>query len=111
MAEGIDRELLAETPLVLFSRGTSPDYYERVMSACGLLGWQPRVRHEVRHWLSVVAWVRKGMGGALVPAALVDSGMGDVVFETLPQLPMMSDVYLVWRRKSVPEALLDSFQV
>jgi hypothetical protein len=37
--------------------------------------------------------------------------MGDVVFETLPQLPMMSDVYLVWRRKSVPEALLDSFQV
>lgn len=93
-------------PLVLFSRGASPDYYERVVSLCQLIGWDPLVRHEVRHWLSVVALVRKGMGAALVPRALMDSGVADVVFKPLPESPVRSDVHLVWRERQVPEALL-----
>lgn len=97
---------LKDVPLVLFSRGSSPDYYERVVSLCNLIGWDPLVRHEVRHWLSVVALVRKGMGAALVPRALVDSGVADVVFKTLPESPVRSDVHVVWRERHVPEALL-----
>src|SRR5574337_1481544 len=42
----------ARAPLVLFSRGASPDYYERVLLLCAQLGLDPPVRHEVRHWLS-----------------------------------------------------------
>lgn len=110
LPEGIAIDQLAGVPLVLFSKGASPDYYERVMSACHLIGWQPRVRHEVRHWLSVVALVRKGMGAALVPAALIDSGVGDVVFKPLPPSAVTSDVYMVWRRKSVPDVLLKAFE-
>ncbi len=105
-----DVQMLTDTPLVLFSKGASPDYYERVMAACRLLGWQPRVRHEVRHWLSVVALVRKNMGAALVPAALMDSAMGGVVYRALPPLPVVSEVYMVWRRKRVPERLLECFE-
>lgn len=97
---------LKGVPLVLFSRGASPDYYERVISLCNLIGWDPLVRHEVRHWLSVVALVRKGMGAALVPRALMDSGVADVVFKTLPESPVRSDVHLVWRERHVPNALL-----
>lgn len=97
---------LKETPLVLFSRGASPDYYERVVSLCNLIGWDPLVRHEVRHWLSVVALVRKGMGAALVPSALQDSGVADVAFKTLPDSPVRSDVHMVWRERHVPDALL-----
>ncbi|HEY7804999.1 MAG TPA: LysR family transcriptional regulator [Orrella sp.] len=104
--QDMDNELMASTPLVLFSRGVSPDYYERVIAACAGLGWKPLVRHEVRHWLSVLALVRKGMGAALVPAALTDSGMTGLVFKELPPLPVVSDVHLVWRVKSVPEPLL-----
>ena len=99
-------EKLKDVPLVLFSRGASPDYYERVVSLCNLIGWDPLVRHEVRHWLSVVALVRKGMGAALVPRALVDSGVSDVVFKPLPESPVRSDVHLVWRERHVPETLL-----
>jgi len=104
--EDIRIDLVAATPLVLFSRGVSPDYYERVISVCTRLGWNPLVRHEVRHWLSVVALVRQGMGAALVPAALMDSGVTDVVFKPLPALPVMSDVYTVWRANAVPDPLV-----
>ena len=71
--QGVDLAALASEPLVLFSRGASPDYYERVLTLSGQLGLQPRVRHEVRHWLSVVALVGKGMGWALVPQALAET--------------------------------------
>lgn len=99
-------ELLRDTPLVLFSRGASPDYYERVIMLCAMLGWNPLVRHEVRHWLSVVALVRKSMGAALVPKALMESGVGGVVFKTLPDSHIRSDVHAVWHDKSLPDGLL-----
>jgi DNA-binding transcriptional LysR family regulator len=98
--------LLKGVPLVLFSRGASPDYYERVVALCNLIGWDPLVRHEVRHWLSVVALVRKGMGVALVPRALMDSGVADVVFRALPESPVRSEVHLVWRDRHAPDGLL-----
>lgn len=104
--KALNPQRLKGSPLVLFSRGASPDYYERVVSLCALIGWQPLVRHEVRHWLSVVALVRKGMGVALVPRALMDSGVADVVFKPLPDSLVSSDVYMVWRERQVPEALL-----
>jgi DNA-binding transcriptional LysR family regulator len=97
---------LKGVPLILFSRGASPDYYERVISLCTLIGWVPPVRHEVRHWLSVVALVRKGMGVALVPRALMDSGVADIVFKPLPESPVRSDVHMVWRERQVPAELL-----
>ena len=102
----LDPGLLKGVPLVLFSRGASPDYYERVVALCNLVGWEPLVRHEVRHWLSVVALVRKGMGVALVPRALMDSGVADVVFRALPESPVRSEVHLVWRERHVPDGLL-----
>lgn len=104
--EELAPSLLKGVPLVLFSRGASPDYYERVVALCNLIGWDPLVRHEVRHWLSVVALVRKGMGVALVPRALMDSGVADVVFMALPESPVRSEVHLVWRERHVPDGLL-----
>ncbi|MBV8617344.1 MAG: LysR family transcriptional regulator [Curvibacter sp.] len=98
------RALLAE-PLVLFSRGASPDYYERVLLLCQQLGWQAPVRHEVRHWLSVVALVGKGMGCALVPEALSRSGVAGVVFRALAASDIRSEVMLVWNERNRPAIL------
>jgi DNA-binding transcriptional LysR family regulator len=104
--KALQPDLLKDAPLVLFSRAASPDYYERVVSLCGLIGWDPLVRHEVRHWLSVIALVRKGMGVALVPRALMASGVTDVVFQPLPASSVRSEVHLVWRDQQLPEPLL-----
>ncbi|WP_019573107.1 LysR family transcriptional regulator [Curvibacter lanceolatus] len=104
-AQGVDLAALASEPLVLFSRGASPDYYERVLTLSGQLGLQPRVRHEVRHWLSVVALVGKGMGWALVPQALAGSGVAGVAYHLLPPSDIRSEVHLVWNERSMPAVL------
>ncbi len=66
-------DLRAE-PFVLFSRKASPDYYSRIFDMCAAQGFYPQIRHEVRHWLSVVSLVSQGMGVAVVPAALARRG-------------------------------------
>lgn len=105
MAGYWEAEQLRHEPLVMFSRGASPDYYERVLGLSTELGLQPRARHEVRHWLSVVALVGKGMGIALVPHALVDSGVAGVRFLELPTSSARSEVHLLWNERQMPAVL------
>ncbi len=88
---------LRDEPFVMFSRRASPDYFARIMAMCGSLGFQPRVRHEVRHWLSVVSVVAQGMGVAVVPAPLQRSGMAGAVFRPLADATPPSPVYCAWK--------------
>lgn len=101
---------LRDEPFVLFSRQVSPDYHSRIVQACAEAGFDPKVRHELRHWLSVVALVSQGMGVAIVPETLSHSGMAGVVFRPLSGAALMSTLQCVWpagRAKSPAlEALL-----
>ncbi len=65
---------LREEGFILFSRHVSPDYYESIVALCREAGFLPRVRFEMRQWLSIVALVANGGGVALVPRALDRSG-------------------------------------
>jgi DNA-binding transcriptional LysR family regulator len=96
---------LAREPLVIFARGVSPDYYERVMSLCAQLGLEPQVRHEVRHWLSVVALVSRGTGYSLVPGSMSDSGISGVHFSPIPDTGIRSEVFMVWNARKMPSIL------
>lgn len=96
---------LSEEPFVLFSRSASPDYYERILALCADAGLQPRVKHEVRHWLSVVSLVAKGMGVALVPRALAESGIAGVRFVPIGESQYRSEVYCVWSERHMPSVL------
>jgi DNA-binding transcriptional LysR family regulator len=104
-ARRLDPARLRDEPLVLFSRGASPDYYERVLALCAELGLDPMVRHEVRHWLSVVSLVGKGMGVALVPRSLANAGISGVRFRDLPETSIRSEVFAVWNERNAPVAL------
>lgn len=84
-------------PFVLFSRQASPDYYARIFDMCAAEGFYPRIRHEVRHWLSVVSLVSQGMGVAVVPAALQRSGLAGAVFRPLKASTVPSEVYCAWK--------------
>jgi DNA-binding transcriptional LysR family regulator len=92
-------------PFVMFSRPASPDYYERVLAICSEAGFYPDVRHEVRHWLSVVSLVAQGMGVALVPAALKRSGIPGAVFVQVADTAARSEVFCVWRTDDDAPAL------
>ncbi|MCP3019081.1 LysR substrate-binding domain-containing protein [Cupriavidus basilensis] len=87
-------------PFVLFSRKASPDYYNRIFEMCAAQGFYPQIRHEVRHWLSVVSLVSQGTGVALVPAALQRSAMAGAVFLPLAQATVPSEVYCVWKAET-----------
>ncbi|MGO4390372.1 LysR substrate-binding domain-containing protein [Variovorax sp. M-6] len=88
---------LRDEPFVLFSRSASPDYHERILAICADAGFRPEVRHEVRHWLSVVSLVSQGMGVALVPSALRHAALRGAVFRPLEEEVSRSDAYCVWR--------------
>ncbi|MCD9121043.1 MULTISPECIES: LysR substrate-binding domain-containing protein [Cupriavidus] len=89
-------ELRGET-FVLFSRNASPDYYARIVDMCAAEGFYPQIRHEVRHWLSVVSLVSQGMGVAVVPAALRHSALAGAAFRPLKHSTVPSEVYCVWK--------------
>lgn len=91
---------------VMFSRVASPDYYERVLAICSDAGFYPEVRHEVRHWLSVVSLVSLGMGVALVPAALKNSAIPGAVFVPIENTTARSEVFCVWRTADDSAAVL-----
>jgi DNA-binding transcriptional LysR family regulator len=87
---------LRDEPFVLFSRAASPDYYMRILEMFGAQGFYPRVRHEVRHWLSVVSLVSQGMGVSVVPAPLERSGLAGAVFKPFIETTIASEIHCVW---------------
>lgn len=84
-------------PFVMFARNVSPDYYERILAICTDASLFPDVRHEVRHWLSVVSLVSQGLGVALVPSALRHSAMAGIAFVPLDAAVAHSQAYCVWK--------------
>lgn len=91
---------LRDEPFVLFSRGASPDYYRRIIEMCNAQGFEPRVRYEVRHWLSVVSLVAQGMGASVVPASLEKAGMRGAIFRPIRSVAgatAPSQVYGAWK--------------
>lgn len=81
----------------MFARSVSPDYYERILAICTDAGLYPQVRHEVRHWLSVVSLVSQGLGVALVPSALRRCTLEGVAFVPLDAEVAHSQSYCVWK--------------
>lgn len=102
-------QLQAES-LVVVSRTVSPDYHERILSACEQAGWLPPTVHELRHWLSVVSLVSQGLGVALVPQALQKSALAGVAFVPLAAAQVRYDTRCLWRSGRDQVALKDFVQ-
>lgn len=101
----IKPERLRDDAFVMFSRAASPDYYERVLTLCTSAGFYPDVRHEARHWLSVVSLVAQGLGVALVPRALAGSRLPGAAFVALDGATVPSQTLCVWRSDNDSAAL------
>ena len=84
--------------LILFSSLVSPTYHQRIYEMCLAHGFAPEVRHEVRHWLSVLSMVSLGLGVALVPASLQRVGLPHLAFKPLRGAHPASEMLAMWRR-------------
>lgn len=97
----IDLAELSAERLILFSSQVSPLYHQRIYQMCQTHGFAPEIRHEVRHWLSVLSLVSVGQGVAIVPAALKHVGMPRLIFRPLRGEQPSSELLAIWR--STPE--------
>lgn len=88
---------LAGDDFIFFARSASPSYYQLLLSLCQDAGFVPRIRYEVRHWLSVVSLVAQGMGVAIVPSCMATSGLPDTVFLSFAHAAR-SQTLLIWKR-------------
>ena len=96
-AAAIDLGALKGDRLILFSTLVSPTYHQRIYEMCLAHGFAPEVRHEVRHWLSVISLVSLGQGVALVPAALERVGLPRLQFRPLLGEHPHSEMLALWR--------------
>lgn len=97
---------LAGEPFVAISRAVSPDYHDRLLALCADHGFEPEVRFELRHWLSVVSVVAQGLGVSLVPAALQQAGLPGAAFVPLQGDSPGYDTHCLWRDGGESAALL-----
>ncbi|WP_337180006.1 LysR substrate-binding domain-containing protein, partial [Hydrogenophaga borbori] len=88
---------LAGQPFVAISRAVSPDYHDRLLALCADHGFEPDVRFELRHWLSVVSVVAQGLGVSLVPAALQQAGLPGAAFVPLQGDSPPYETHCLWR--------------
>lgn len=102
---------LAQEPFILFSRSFSPTYYDQVVSICLASGFHPNIRHEARHWLTVLACVSKGMGITLVPRCLMRAGHPGLAFLPLPPSPIESVVRGAWLLGNAAEPALRAWHL
>ena len=109
-AQQVGLDQLQGESLVVVSRTVSPDYHERILSACEQAGWLPPTVHELRHWLSVVSLVSQGLGVALVPQALQKSALAGVAFVPLAVADVRYDTRCLWRSGGDQVALKDFVQ-
>lgn len=92
-------------PFAVVSKAVSPDYHERILALCAASGFDPEIRYELRHWLSVVSLVAQGMGVALVPAALQQSALAGAVFVPLQEDAMTYETHCLWKTSRDSPAL------
>jgi DNA-binding transcriptional LysR family regulator len=88
---------LAGEPFAVVTRAVSPDYHDRIVSICTEAGFAPEIRYELRHWLSVVSLVSQGLGVALVPAALQQSGLAGAAFVPLLGETLPYETHCLWK--------------
>ncbi|WP_459614715.1 LysR family transcriptional regulator [Bordetella sp. 2513F-2] len=96
----------AEESFVLFSRAFSPIYYDQVVSVCLAAGFYPKIRHEARHWLTVLACVARGMGVTLVPHSLTRVNLPGIRFIRIPRHSVESVVSGVWLDENADDPAL-----
>ncbi|MCZ0736925.1 LysR family transcriptional regulator [Phreatobacter sp. AB_2022a] len=87
---------LALEPLIIFARPLAPHYHDHIVSLLRGAGFEPRIVHEVGHWLTVVALVAHELGVALVPRALSHAGIAGTVFLPLDHPTALHEARAIW---------------
>jgi DNA-binding transcriptional LysR family regulator len=99
---------LADEDFVIFARDAAPASYDNIISACTQAGFEPRTRYTARQWFTVVALVANGLGVALAPSCIAQTGIAGARFVPLQGTVLRSGAFFAWNAEHIVPAL-DSF--
>lgn len=99
---------LASESWILFPAGFGPGLHARIVDACRLAGFSPRVTQEAVQMETIVSLVAAGMGVSLVPPAMAKPRRSDVRFVrvTGAGTPVRYELALAYAR---PSPLVEAF--
>ncbi len=90
------KDLIGES-IVLFSRPSSPHYYDKIIAMFVNAGFSPRIRHEVRHFLTMVSLAEKKMSIAIVPRSMAHVTLKHVTFRAIADAEETTETRCIWR--------------
>lgn len=101
---------MRDEPFIVFARAFSPAYYDQVVSLCVVAGFHPNIRYELRHWLTVVSCVSKGMGITVMPRSLAHAGFRGLKYVDIGTGSITSIVRGAWRQSDDGNSILRNWR-
>lgn len=95
----------AQVPFILFDKGYSPTYFDRVMSIFEDAGFLPLVSHETVHAATIFKLVEMGFGYSIVPSSMSTGYDSKVTFIELTNIPQRTTLYAAWNSEVQNPAL------
>lgn len=101
----IDIRELADEAFVMFSREIGPANHDNVIAIFSRAGIHPKIVHQARAWLTIMALVAEGCGLAIVPSSLAKVGLAGVRLVPFAGPANLAPAMLVWNPTLVTPAL------
>jgi DNA-binding transcriptional LysR family regulator len=102
--DSVSLELLKDEPFILSPETVTPALHAMIMGLCRDAGFEPVVRMHTHLQGTIVNLVAEGLGVAIVPAAMAQSGKTGVRFLPLPASPTL-ELGLVWNEDNLNPCL------
>lgn len=103
-ADEVGLEEIKHEKVVQFARSASPEFYDRIISACANFGVTLNVTSQGSTVMSQLGFVSCGMGVALVPSSFCNLQLGNVTFVRLKQR-VSCDASMIFRNNDGGQAI------
>lgn len=98
-----------DSNFIFVSRSVSRTFHDRVLSLCLRAGFTPRVVQEANEILTILHFVRAGMGVSLVPRSAIRLKVPGVRFHELGWKEPLWRIGIAWSRGSLKRELISRF--
>ncbi len=102
--ELVGLEEIRHEKVVQFARSASPEFYDRIISACASYGVTLNVTNQGATVMSQLGFVSCGLGVALVPSSFCNLALDNVVFVPLRQR-VSCDASMIFRNEESGQAV------
>jgi DNA-binding transcriptional LysR family regulator len=94
--KSIDLALLRNETFIVGNRRQSPNYYDRLISACQRAGFVPKVQEQSQSLLAYMGLIALGAGVTITPQSLARAGLAGISYLPIEGRAPLTEVSLAW---------------